>query len=116
MITIGFDQNVVCARLDITNKTLRKYYRRELDNAYTTLVLNMRLRIIEKADQGDTKALIYINRVLGWNDWPRAGSNVNVNVGLSLANIDEDVMRSELAEFLCTPLGRALTIDAEPGD
>jgi len=110
MITIGFDQNVVCARLGIANKTLRKHYRHELDNAYTTLVLNVRLRIIEKADQGDTQCLIYLNRVLGWNDRPsRTGSNVNVGTGLSLANMDEDAMRAELAEILTTPWDAAVT-------
>jgi hypothetical protein len=117
MVAVGFDQLTICARLGIAGKTLRKYFREDLDNAYTMLVVRVRLQIIRKADEGDTQALIFVNRVLGWNDRPpRAGSNVNVGIGLSLEGLDEDQIRAELSEFLCTPLGRALTIDTEPGD
>jgi hypothetical protein len=72
-----------------------------LDNAYVTLVYNVRVRIIHKADEGDTQALIYLNRVLGWNDRPNQA--VNVSIGLSLANMDEDALRAELAEILTVP-------------
>jgi hypothetical protein len=82
MVIVGFDQPTICARLGIAGKTLRKHFREDLDNAYTMLVVSVRLQIIRKADEGDTQALIYLNRVLGWNDRPpRTGSNVNVGIG-----------------------------------
>jgi len=101
MVTVGFDQNAICTRLGITNKTLRNHYRRELDNAYITLVHNTRVQVIARA-KTDTQALIYLSRVLGWNDRP-AQPAVNLNLGLSLADMDEDAMRAELAEILIAP-------------
>jgi hypothetical protein len=115
MITVGLDQSTICERLEITDKTLRKHFRKDLDNAHNRLVLNTRIQVINRA-KTDTQALIYLSRVLGWNDRP-APANVNVNVGgLSLANMDEDAMRAELAEILTPPRGRRLTTEAEPED
>jgi hypothetical protein len=114
MVTVGFNQPTICLRLGITDKTLRKYYRVELDTAHLQLVQNMRMQIIERSNY-DTQALIYVNRVLGWSDRPMQPA-VNVNIGTSLATMDEDAMRAELAEILTAPCGRRLTIDAEAGD
>lgn len=120
MATVGFDQPTICTRLGITDKTLRQHFRHELDTAHLQLIQNTRVQIINTAKKGDTQAQIYLSRVLGWNDRPMAPA-VNVNIGVSLANMDEAAMRAELAEILMapdTPAGRRrrLTIDAEPGD
>lgn len=119
MATVGFDQPTICTRLGISDKTLRKYYRVELDTAHLQLIQNKRVQIIERSNT-DTQALIYVNRVLGWNDRP--AQPVNVNVGLSLANMDEAALRAELAEILTIPETsrrtprRRVTIDAEATD
>lgn len=120
MIMMGIEQNAICTRLGITNKTLHKHFRRDLDTAYTTMVYTRRVQISNKADAGDTQALIYLNRVHGWNDRPNQA--VNVNLGLSLANMDEAALRAELAEILTIPEAtgrtprRRVTIDAEATD
>jgi AraC-like DNA-binding protein len=101
MVTVGFEQSTICERLGITDKTLRKHFRRDLDIAYTTLVHDVRV-FVNKA-KTDTQALIYLNRVLGWNDRPAQPAGVNLNLNLSLANMDEDALRVELAEILTVP-------------
>jgi hypothetical protein len=119
MITVGMDQTSICERIGITDKTLRKHYRKEINTAHDALVHNSRVQIVNLAKGGDVQCLIYLNRVLGWNDRPAAPA-VNLNIGLSLADMDEDAMRAELAEILM-PEGapkrrRRITIDAEAGD
>lgn len=69
MVTAGIDQNAICLRLGITVPTLHKWYRREIDTAYTALVHDTRVRVINKS-KTDTTALIYLSKVLGWYDKP----------------------------------------------
>lgn len=68
MVLRGADQNAVCIALGITNKTLHKHHRGDLDRAYTELVVSVRLRVVEAAAGGDVQALIYLCRVTGWHD------------------------------------------------
>ena len=68
MVSVGLNQNDICAALDITVPTLHRHFRRELDQSYIRMVARMRVALIKKAEAGDSPCLIYVNKVLGWND------------------------------------------------
>jgi hypothetical protein len=68
MIGVGMAQDDVCKVLRISEKTLRRHYRTEIDTAHIKMVVRVRARLIAKADAGDTLCLIHAAKVLGWND------------------------------------------------
>jgi hypothetical protein len=68
MIGVQIDQNQICAVLDITAPTLRKHFRKELDTAYTRVLTQMRGKLIAKAREGDTAALIFYAKTHGWSE------------------------------------------------
>ena len=67
MVGVGILQDDICAVLDITVPTLHKHFARELATAYVKLLTRMRYGLVRKADEGDTKALIFYNMTHGWN-------------------------------------------------
>lgn len=56
----GYTQNSIAINLEIHAETLRKYYRKEIDECrqkYKELFIDS---LTKKAKQGDTKAMIYL--------------------------------------------------------
>jgi hypothetical protein len=68
MAGVGLSQDSICSVLEITVPTLHRHFRKELDVSYIKLKARMRARLVAKAESGDTLALIFINKVFGWNE------------------------------------------------
>lgn len=56
---VGTDQRVIAEILDIDPKTLRKYYRAELDNSKAKANATIGGALFNKAKSGDTTAMIF---------------------------------------------------------
>lgn len=67
----GFRQAEIAAFLGITEKTLRKHYRAELDRATVTAVAKVAETLFQKAIAGDVTAMIFwLKARAGWSDKP----------------------------------------------
>ena len=69
-VGMGLDQNSICALLDIAPKTLRKFYRHELDTGATKANMNVAKSLYGRASGGkDTIASIFwLKARAGWVD------------------------------------------------
>lgn len=71
----GLRQAEVAAYIGITEKTLRRHYRGELDRATVTAVAKVAESLFQKAIGGDVTAMIFwLKARAGWTDKPAADS------------------------------------------
>ena len=67
--TIGTPQNVIADILGIDDKTLRLYYREELDQALARANASVGGALFNKATKGDTAAMIFWMKTrAGWRE------------------------------------------------
>ena len=67
--TIGTQQNTIADILGIDDKTLRKYYREELDHASAQANATIGGALFNKAKSGDTTAMIFWMKTrAGWRE------------------------------------------------
>lgn len=66
MIAAGIDQTSIAQCLSITNKTLRKHYRRELDTAYAMIKADIAGKLIASARGGNIVAQMFYLERHGW--------------------------------------------------
>ncbi len=67
--TIGTQQNTIADILGIDDKTLRKYYREELDHASAQANATIGGALFNKAKGGDTTAMIFWMKTrAGWKE------------------------------------------------
>lgn len=59
MYAAGVKQDSIAKYLDISDETLRKYYRDDLDKAFDELVTDIANVLILKAKDGDIKSIIF---------------------------------------------------------
>lgn len=68
MVGVGITHEELCVVLAISKPTLYRHYKREIATGWVEMVARMRVKLVNKADSGDTLALIHVNKVMGWND------------------------------------------------
>lgn len=67
--TVGTDQNLIAQIIGIDPKTLRKYYREELDLASAKATATVGGALFNKAKGGDTAAMIFWMKTrAGWKE------------------------------------------------
>src|ERR1700733_10098812 len=93
MISVGINQNAICAVLDITVPTLHRHFRNELNISYIKLKARMRARLVAKAESGDTLALIFVNKVLGWNEYAMTQGGGSAEVDFASLTDSEIIKR-----------------------
>lgn len=71
----GLRQAEIAAHIGVSEKTLRRHYRGELDRATVTAVAKVAESLFQKAIAGDTTAMIFwLKARAGWSDKPAADS------------------------------------------
>ena len=87
--TIGTPQNVIADILGIDDKTLRLYYREELDQALARANASVGGALFNKATKGDTAAMIFWMKTrAGWREKLEVEqTNFNVNIKDDDANL-----------------------------
>lgn len=71
MVWSGFTLDKVAGLIGISEGTLVKYYRHEIDEANGHMMANIGQSIYQKAMNGDTTAMIFIAKTrLGWREKP----------------------------------------------
>jgi hypothetical protein len=69
LVSFGITQEKIAARLSISEDTLVKYYRYELDTAKTNAVQKIATGLFAKAEGGDLAAQIFYLKTQGrWSD------------------------------------------------
>ena len=69
MVLAGVDRDTIAAALKITKPTLRKYYKRELDEAKAHVDAEMASSLIKLARGGNVAAVIfYLKTRCGWSE------------------------------------------------
>jgi hypothetical protein len=72
----GLRQAEIAAYIGITEKTLRRHYRAELDRANVTAVARVAESLFQRAIGGDVTAMIFwLKARAGWSDKPAAESD-----------------------------------------
>ena len=87
MVISGITQEMIAACMNggegIDVKTLRKYYKPELDTAKAIAVANMGRKLYERGIKGSTTdAIFYLKTQGGWKETSVVEADVNVNVDL----------------------------------
>ena len=87
--TIGTPQNVIADIIGIDDKTLRLYYREELDQAMARANASVGGALFNKATKGDTAAMIFWMKTrAGWREKLEVEqTNFNVNIKDDDANL-----------------------------
>lgn len=86
MIAVGIPQEEVATVIGIDPKTLRKYYRAELDTAATKANTNVAKSLYEKAKSGDTTAMIWWTKArMKWS-----GEQTIHHTGISISVEDKE--------------------------
>jgi hypothetical protein len=67
LYAVGVTQDAIAARLNISDETLRKYYRKELDEGMQDMNVVAMNTVFEKVKAGDLKAAIaWLKMRAGW--------------------------------------------------
>lgn len=87
MSRAGITQSQIADIIGIDDKTLRKYYREELDNATALTVTQVAGCLLKKALDGDTPSQIfYLKTKGGWSE----KLNIDMNQKINIVEIDSD--------------------------
>ena len=72
LVVAGVTQEGICRVLEIDEKTLRKYYREELEKSLEKTVGNVVNTLVQKALAGDTTSIIFFlktrGKKYGWSE------------------------------------------------
>ena len=83
-MSVGVNQEQTALLLNIDQKTLRKYYQRELDTGKLKANVKIGKTLFQKATEGDTASLIWWSKAqMGWSET----KNINADVGID-AKVD----------------------------
>ena len=87
MVISGITQEMIAACMNdgkgIDVKTLRKYYKPELDTAKAIAVANMGRKLYERGIKGSTTdAIFYLKTQGGWKETSVVEGNVNIGVNI----------------------------------
>lgn len=67
LCAVGVTQDAIASRLNISDETLRKYYRKELDEGVQDMNIVAMNTVFEKVKEGDLKAAIaWLKMRAGW--------------------------------------------------
>ena len=78
--TVGTDQNLIAQIIGIDPKTLRKYYREELDLASAKATATVGGALFKKAKGGDTAAMIFWMKTrAGWKETTVVDNNHDIS-------------------------------------
>jgi hypothetical protein len=74
MVMAGIRQDVIADILDIDAKTLRKYYRKELDTAKSKVITTVASKLYDQCLGGNVPAMVFFLKTQGgWRD----STNIN---------------------------------------
>ena len=105
-VGMGLDQISISALLDITPKTLRKFYRHELDTGAARANLSVARSLYERASGGkDTIASIFwLKARAGWVDTKTPDANLPSQIQVTFALPDpKDAVEQQKAMVDVTP-------------
>lgn len=69
MSMAGIRQEVIADIIDIDPKTLRKYYRKELDHATAKVITSVAGKLYEQCMSGNTSAMMFLLKTRGgWRE------------------------------------------------
>lgn len=68
-VAVGITQALIASYLDIGEKTLRKHYRKELDDGLTEVIIKVGSSLIERALAGErTESIFFLKTRAGWSE------------------------------------------------
>ena len=69
MSMAGIDQEIISSIIEVDAKTLRKYYRKELDHATAKVVTSVAGKLFEQCMGGNIQAMIFLLKTRGrWKE------------------------------------------------
>jgi hypothetical protein len=95
--TVGTPQEVIADILEIDAKTLRKYYRRELDLSSAIATANMAGNLYQKGMGGDTASMIF---------WMKTRANWRETTDLNHTSSDGSMTPKESGDAVLAALAR----------
>lgn len=81
-VTMGIPQEDIARLLDISKKTLYKYYRRELDNGALVANIEVKKKMYEKCMNGDSAMLIFWGKT-------KMGMKESSSIDLKVGKLDD---------------------------
>ena len=106
MSGFGIPHDDIAKMLDVDPKTLRKYFRRELDRGSieATVKVAQSLFLMATSGQNTAAAIFWMKARAGWREKHEVEVTARPLKDLSDAELDER-LREELTEFLKQPIG-----------
>lgn len=93
MIAYGIPQESVARCINIDPKTLRKYYRDEIDTSSEKLIAEVGNYLIDKCRSGDTSSIVFFLKTRGkWSETNNVNNRYVDEDGKDLHKADKDVL------------------------